>query len=109
MLANVLNSPVAIQASIQVVRAFVRLRYVLASQKELARRLDALENKYDVQFRAVFDAIRQLMAPLASSRKQVGFHWEKDRSAKKDPPGRSQKRSRLGKVENAMAIPEYDS
>ena len=61
MAANVLNSPRAVQASIQVVRAFVRLRQMLASHKDLARKLDALEKKYDRQFKVVFDAIRQLM------------------------------------------------
>jgi hypothetical protein len=63
MAANVLNNPKAVQASIQVVRVFIRLRELLASHKELARRLDALERKYDGQFRVVFDAIRKLMSP----------------------------------------------
>ena len=60
MLATILNSPVAVQASIQVVRAFVRLRQMLASNADLARKLDTLERKYDAQFKVVFDAIRQL-------------------------------------------------
>ena len=60
MLATILNSPVAVQSSIQVVRAFVRLRQMLASNAELARKLDTLERKYDAQFKVVFDAIRQL-------------------------------------------------
>lgn len=59
MLATILNSPVAVQSSIQVVRAFVRLRQMLASNAELARKLDTLERKYDAQFKVVFDAIRQ--------------------------------------------------
>jgi hypothetical protein len=63
MLANVLNSPIAVQASIQVVRAFVRLRGMLATHEELARKVAELEKKYDAQFKVVFDAIRQLMAP----------------------------------------------
>ena len=58
MLATILNSPVAVQSSIQVVRAFVRLRQMLASNAELARKLDTLEKKYDTQFKVVFDAIR---------------------------------------------------
>ncbi len=60
MLATILNSPIAVQASIQVVRAFVRLRQMLASNAVLARKLDTLERKYDAQFKVVFDAIRQL-------------------------------------------------
>ncbi|MBM4141271.1 MAG: ORF6N domain-containing protein [Nitrospira sp.] len=73
MLATVLNSPVAVQASIHVVRAFVRLRQMLASNVELARKLDALEKKYDAQFKVVFDAIRQLMAPPEPKHRRIGF------------------------------------
>jgi len=71
MAANALNSPVAVRASIAVVRAFVRLRQLLVSHEELARKLDALEKKFekhDVQFRVVFDAIRQLMVPPPTTR-----------------------------------------
>ena len=74
MAANVLNSPRAVQTSIQVVRAFIRLRELLASHKELARRLDALEQRYDGQFKVVFDAIRKLMSPPAPSVPRIGFH-----------------------------------
>jgi hypothetical protein len=63
MLATVLKSPVAIEASIHVVRAFVRLRAMVAVHKELVEKLDALETKYDGQFRIVFEAIRELMTP----------------------------------------------
>ena len=63
MLANVLNSERAKQTSVRMVRAFVRLRQMLASNAEPARKLAALENKYDAQFKVVFDAIRQLMSP----------------------------------------------
>jgi len=63
MLASVLNSPIAVAASIQVVRAFVQLRGVVASHQELARRLDEMEGKYDAQFKAVFQAVRELMEP----------------------------------------------
>ena len=69
MAANVLNSPRAIEMSVYVVRAFVRLREVLATHKDLARKLEELEKKYDAQFRVVFDAIRQLMAPPPETRK----------------------------------------
>lgn len=75
MLASVLTSSIAIQASIQVVRAFVRLREILGNHEELARRLDELETRYDGQFKVVFDAIRQLMdsAPEPPDRR-IGFH-----------------------------------
>jgi hypothetical protein len=63
MLASVLNSSIAIQASIAVVKAFVRIRELLATHKDLARKLRELENKYDAQFKVVFDAIRELMNP----------------------------------------------
>lgn len=73
MLASVLNSPIAVAASIQIVRAFVRLRGLALTHKDLAQRLDALERKYDAQFKVVFDAIRQLMAPPPPSTKRIGF------------------------------------
>ena len=73
MLATVLNSPIAVQASIQVVRVFVRLRQMLASNAELSRKFDALEKKYDAQFRVVFDAIRQLMTPPEPEKRKIGF------------------------------------
>jgi hypothetical protein len=74
MAANVPNSERAIQASVAVVRAFVRLRQMLASNAELARKLEDLERKYDRQFKVVFDAIRQLMTPPEPKRKHIGFH-----------------------------------
>ena len=73
MLATVLTSPIAVAASIQVVRAFVQLRGVLASHTELARRLDEMESRYDAKFRVVFQAIRELMEPPIPPRKQIGF------------------------------------
>ncbi len=74
MAANVLNSPVAVRAGIQVVRAFVRLREILAAHKDLAQKLEEMEKKYDRQFKVVFDAIRELMTPppLPLSR-PIGF------------------------------------
>jgi phage regulator Rha-like protein len=78
MLANVLNSERAAQTSVQVVRAFVRLRQMLASNAELARKLDAMEKKYDAQFKVVFDAIRQLMSPPEPKRREIGFHVKYD-------------------------------
>jgi len=73
MAANVLNSERAVHMSVAVVRAFVRLRRLLASHANLARKLDALEKKYDAQFRVVFDAIRRLMEPSRQA-PRMGFH-----------------------------------
>jgi hypothetical protein len=81
MAANVLRSPRAVEMSLFVVRAFVRLRRLLASNAELTRRLDDVEKKYDAQFRVVFDAIRQLMAPPEKSRRSIGFKVEETRPA----------------------------
>jgi len=78
MLANVLNSERAAQTSVMVVRAFVRLRQMLASNAELARKLEAMEKKYDRQFKVVFDAIRQLMSPPEPKRREIGFHVKYD-------------------------------
>jgi hypothetical protein len=75
MLSSVLNSERAIKVNIEIMRAFVRLRQILSSNKELAKRLDELERKYDTQFKIVFDAIRQLMAPPEPQppKKRIGF------------------------------------
>jgi phage regulator Rha-like protein len=83
MLANVLNSERAAQTSVMVVRAFVRLRQMLAANADLARKMDALENKYDKQFKIVFDAIRQLMSPPQSKRREIGFHVKQDEAKTK--------------------------
>ena len=73
MLASILHSKRAILVNIQIMRTFVRLRQILASNAELSDRLDELESKYDRQFKAVFDAIRQLMSPPPPNRKRMGF------------------------------------
>jgi DNA-binding response OmpR family regulator len=73
MLASVLNSPVAISVSIEVVRAFIRRRGAVLSHKELARKVDAMEKKYDSQFKVVFDAIRKLMEPIERPTSPIGF------------------------------------
>lgn len=78
MAANVLSSVQAVQISVLVVRAFVRLRELLATHKDLARRLDALEQKYNVKFKVVFDAIRALMKPVEPPRRRIGFHPDSD-------------------------------
>jgi hypothetical protein len=81
MLSAVLRSPTAIAVSIQIMRAFVRLRQILASHSQLRAKLDALESKlldHDEKFALVFDAIRQLMEADAadSSRPRIGYHTE---------------------------------
>lgn len=74
MLSSVLNSDRAIQVNIEIMRAFVRLRQILASHKDLARQLAALEKKYDAQFKVVFDAIRELMTPSTPKKQlSIGF------------------------------------
>ena len=74
MLSSVLNSERAIKVNIEIMRSFVRLRQMLSSNAELARKFAALEKKYDIQFRAVFDAIRQLMAPPVKPKRRIGVH-----------------------------------
>lgn len=74
MLSSVLRSKRAIQVNIAIMRAFVRLREMIGSNKALARRLNELEKKYDAQFRVVFDAIRELMAePATTKSRRIGF------------------------------------
>ena len=73
MLSSVLNSERSVQANIQIMRAFVRLCEMIATHKGLARKLDDLEKKYDIQFKVVFDAIRQLMAQPEPREKKIGF------------------------------------
>jgi hypothetical protein len=75
MLSSVLNSERAIGVNIAIMRAFVRLREILASHKDLARKLNEMEQKYDAQFSVVFDAIRQLMTPEtpAEKKRRIGF------------------------------------
>lgn len=73
MLSSVLRSPRAVQVNIAIMRAFVKLREILASNSELAQRLEEIENKYDAQFKAVFDAIEALMQPPDPPRRQIGF------------------------------------
>lgn len=73
MLSSVLRSPRAVQVNIEIMRAFIRLRQMLATHADLARKLDELERKYDAQFRTVFEAIRQLMNPAAPQKGSIGF------------------------------------
>ena len=80
MLSSVLRSKHAITITIEIMRTFVKLRQMLASNAELSRRLDELESNYDKQFRVVFDAIRRLMIDSGSRSKEMGF---RSRKAKK--------------------------
>jgi hypothetical protein len=74
MLSSVLRSPRAVQVNVEIMRAFVRLRRMLQSHADLARKLVALERKYDHQFKVVFDAIRKIMTPEPPpKRRQIGF------------------------------------
>jgi ABC-type transport system involved in cytochrome bd biosynthesis fused ATPase/permease subunit len=75
MLSSVLRSPRAVLVNIAIMRTFVLLRRMLSSHEELSRKLAALENKYDTQFKSVFDAIRELMRETpAKDRREIGFH-----------------------------------
>lgn len=76
MLSSVLRSPSAILVNIEIMRAFVQLRQLLATNAELAKKLEALEKRYDAQFKVVFQAIRELMNPPAPRRKPIGFKPE---------------------------------
>ncbi|MEI8189210.1 MAG: ORF6N domain-containing protein [candidate division NC10 bacterium] len=79
MLSGVLGSPRAVQANIAIMRAFVRLRQMLAVHADFAHRLNELEQKYDKQFRAVFEAIRELATPPEAPPKKIGFHVREPR------------------------------
>ena len=78
MLSGVLQSKRAIQVNIEIMRAFVRLRQMLSANAEMARKLQSLEKRYDAQFKVVFDAIRELMAPKPSRSRPIGFVTPKD-------------------------------
>jgi hypothetical protein len=81
MAATVLNSPGAQAMSLLIIRTFVKLRGLVASNATLGRRLDELEQRYDKQFRVVFDAIRELLASAKEPRKTpIGFNTEKGKS-----------------------------
>ena len=74
MLSSILNSDRAILVNVEIIRVFVRLRNLLATHKDLARKLEELEGKYDHQFKVVFDAIRNLMTlPPLSPKRKIGF------------------------------------
>ena len=79
MLSSVLNSPRAIQVNIQIMRTFTQLREYILSHARLQKKMKALEERYDTQFRAVFEAIRELEEPLKQKRKRtIGFHMREE-------------------------------
>ena len=73
MLANVLSSQAAVEASIHVVRAFIHLRELAITHDDLVKKINQMEKKYDTQFRVVFDALREMMNPARGKQKEVGF------------------------------------
>ncbi|MGZ8436433.1 MAG: ORF6N domain-containing protein [Candidatus Binatia bacterium] len=73
MLSGVLNSRRAVRVNVAIMRTFVRLRQMLASNARLARKLEEMEEKYDSQFKIVFDAIRELMTPREPKKRRIGF------------------------------------
>ncbi|UCG81540.1 MAG: ORF6N domain-containing protein [Desulfobacterales bacterium] len=81
MLSSVLRSKRAVQVNIEIMRAFVRLRQMLAAHKDLARKLAALEKKYDDHFKVVFEAIAELMAPPQKPKKKIGFGVKEKQAA----------------------------
>lgn len=76
MLSSVLKSKRAVRVNIEIMRTFVKLREILATHKDLARKISAMEHKYDGQFKVVFEALRGLMEPPKRKRKTIGFHTE---------------------------------
>jgi hypothetical protein len=84
MLSSVLRSKRAAQVNVEIMRAFVRLRDLIGHSRDLARRLDNLESKYDRQFKVVFDAIRELMTPpQPEPKRRIGFVSTDDDSVRK--------------------------
>jgi hypothetical protein len=74
MLSSVLRSTRAVEVNIAIMRTFVQLRRLMDTNRDLARKIEALERKYDEQFAVVFEAIKQLIVPPAPPKKQIGFH-----------------------------------
>ena len=74
MLSSVLRSTRAVEVNIAIMRTFVQLRRLMDTNRDLARKIEALEKKYDEQFAVVFDAIKELIAPAEPPKKQIGFH-----------------------------------
>ena len=87
MLSSVLRSDRAVKVNVEIMRTFVRHRRMLAENVDLSRQLAALEQKYDEQFRVVFDAIRQMMTPASESPRPMGFHAIREQNTGSVPNG----------------------
>lgn len=74
MLSSVLNSERAIQVNIQIMRTFTKLKEIIMTHKDLQKKIEDMERKYDQQFKVVFDAIKQLLTPPEKPKRQIGFH-----------------------------------
>ena len=83
MLSSVLRSKRAIRVNIEIIRTFVTMKRMMISYNDIETKINDMEKKYDIQFSAVFDAIRQLMAPPKPKKKQIGFHWTEEPASKK--------------------------
>ena len=84
MLSGILNSGIAIEVNINIMRAFVQVRRLGMTILDIRRKLDGMERKYDHQFKIVFDAIRQLMSPPETKRREIGFHVKHEAGAKQN-------------------------
>ena len=105
MLSTVLKSKRAVQVNIAIMRAVVKLREMIASHKDLAKKLEELEKKYDAQFRVVFDAIRELMIPPEEDKRKIGFMAKETQGLYKSGVGkvcRSSRVSRCGTKSDTM-------
>jgi hypothetical protein len=80
MLSSVLNSDRAIEVKIQIMRTFVKLREMIVSHKDLSRKLNELEKKYDENFKVVFEAIRALMTPPETPKKKIGANLKEPKA-----------------------------
>ncbi|KKW10989.1 MAG: KilA-N, DNA-binding domain protein [Parcubacteria group bacterium GW2011_GWA2_49_9] len=78
MLSSVLNSKRAVQVNIQIIRTFTKLRELIASNRELRIKIEKMENKYDQQFKIVFDAIKRLLTPPTTPSSKIGFRIYKE-------------------------------
>lgn len=94
MLSSVLRSPRAVSVNVEIMRAFVRLRRAASSVADLARKIEGMERRYDARFRTVFQAIHELMVPVASPRRRIGFTAPSDA----EPRGRRPSGQRRGRA-----------
>jgi len=96
MLSSVLSSQRAIQVNIEIMRTFVKLREMMSSHKDLARKLNELEKKYDSQFQIVFEAIRQILEVEEKPKKKIGFIVKERQAVYKKTRKRSMSRATTG-------------